>query len=712
MSQTIITRAFEQWKAQQAVSGAPVQLDGFVLANVPGLDPAAPIDRAEGLPPAARIVHRQDVSQAGVINENAVAYSVTLGADVGDFAFNWIGLINKATNTVAMIVHAPLQQKVKNAAGQQGNVLTRSFVMEYNGAEAETQITTPAETWQIDFTARLGGMDERQRVENVDIYGAAAFFGNGYLVTKTGSNYSIAPGAGYVGGLRTQLAASQPLTVTTKPVKVWLDVCFKGTLTSVWGVETAIRVAAALADYVADGRQHYVFAVASIDAAGTVTDLRPNGSLADQGGASAYVRKDKNLSDLKSIPEARNTLGLKNAALRDVGSAAGTVAAGDDPRIVRAVPNTRKINGYTLNSDMSLDATDVKALATTTIRAQLNPSPGNVSDADLLPPNAVSFVYNNVPHSPPFTGPLLDFSGLGNGYNAQIAAQYNGAGERIGFRTRNGDSKVWNPWYEIYHTGNKPTSNDVNAIQDGTILSSASPPEWNAKSGMYNLSMTGASQMIFHLNANYGSCPAAQFKFDYKNTGIWYRSARDKVGFEENWSELLTHTGSLNITGVLRSSAEYQSAAANNFRIAYNGYGAFWRNDGLRYYLMLTNKNDAYGNYNALRPFYVDVTTGKCQFGHDVGFSGNIYGNGTIQPSDYTNFDGRYYTKTQSNERYVTGIRLGARGQITTDGNMTEAPRGCVVTGGNGNEGNQIGYMYYRPLQQLINGAWVTVAYT
>ncbi|MGF1929230.1 phage tail protein, partial [Staphylococcus aureus] len=97
--------------------------------------------------------------------------SVVLGAEVGDFSFNWIGLINKASNTLAMIVHAPLQQKLKTKDGQQGNVLTRSFLMEYNGAQAETGINTPAETWQIDFTARMAGMDERQRLENIDLYG-------------------------------------------------------------------------------------------------------------------------------------------------------------------------------------------------------------------------------------------------------------------------------------------------------------------------------------------------------------------------------------------------------------------------------------------------------------------------------------------------------------------------------------------------------------
>ena len=149
MSQTTITLAFEQWKAQQGTTGEPVLLDEFVFANVPGLDPDQPVDRNETLPPAEQIVHRQAVSRKGVVNDNAVVHSVVLGADVGDFSFNWIGLINKASGTLAMIVHAPLQQKLKTAEGQQGNVLTRSFLMEYNGAQAETGINTPAETGRL-----------------------------------------------------------------------------------------------------------------------------------------------------------------------------------------------------------------------------------------------------------------------------------------------------------------------------------------------------------------------------------------------------------------------------------------------------------------------------------------------------------------------------------------------------------------------------------
>ncbi|MER3162480.1 phage tail protein [Salmonella enterica subsp. enterica serovar Vom] len=293
MSQTTITLAFEQWKAQQGATGEPVLLDEFVFANVPGLDPDKPVDRNETLPPAEQIVHRQAVSRKGVVNDNAVVHSVVLGADVGDFSFNWIGLLNKASGTLAMIVHAPLQQKLKTAEGQQGNVLTRSFLMEYNGAQAETGINTPAETWQIDFTARMAGMDERQRLENIDIFGAAAFFGDGYLVGKSGNQFYVTKGTGYVAGLRTTLAENLNITVTTRPVKVWLDVCWTGTLTSVWGVQSRITVADNLADYVQNDIQHYVFAVAGIDENGNITDLRPKGTLNEQQASDALRKHEQ-----------------------------------------------------------------------------------------------------------------------------------------------------------------------------------------------------------------------------------------------------------------------------------------------------------------------------------------------------------------------------------------------------------------------------------
>ncbi|EDW1372804.1 phage tail protein [Salmonella enterica subsp. enterica] len=357
MSQTTITLAFEQWKAQQGATGEPVLLDEFVFANVPGLDPDQPVDRNETLPPAEQIVHRQAVSRKGVVNDNAVVHSVVLGADVGDFSFNWIGLLNKASGTLAMIVHAPLQQKLKTAEGQQGNVLTRSFLMEYNGAQAETGINTPAETWQIDFTARMAGMDERQRLENIDIFGAAAFFGDGYLVGKSGNQFYVTKGTGYVAGLRTTLAENLNITVTTRPVKVWLDVCWTGTLTSVWGVQSRITVADNLADYVQNGVQHYVFAVAGIDENGNITDLRPKGTLNEQQASDALRKHEQSRNHPDATTREKGFVQLSSETNSDSEMLAAT------PKAVKAAMDNA--NGRLEKNSNGDDIPDKKQFART-----------------------------------------------------------------------------------------------------------------------------------------------------------------------------------------------------------------------------------------------------------------------------------------------------------------------------------------------------------
>ncbi|PVZ87901.1 hypothetical protein C9426_09890 [Serratia sp. S1B] len=328
MSQTVITFAFEQWKAQEAANGHKVVLDEFVLAYVPGLDHTVPIDRNETLPPVAQIVHRQAVNKVGLVNDNAVVYSVTMGTNLGNFDFNWIGLVNQATGTVAMIVHAPTQSKVANEDGQQGNVLTRSFLMEYNGAATETGITTPAETWQIDFTARLGGIDEMQRLINLDHYGRGAFFADAYLVAKNGSQYFVTAGTGYIGGLRAVMPNNQNIIASGLPTKVWVDVSYQGNVVSQWETAVKITVAKDNADYTSDtGFKHYVFAVASIAADGTITDLRPKGSLGDQQFSDALKKHEQSRNHPDGTLEEKGFVQLSNEITSDNEKMAATPKA-------------------------------------------------------------------------------------------------------------------------------------------------------------------------------------------------------------------------------------------------------------------------------------------------------------------------------------------------------------------------------------------------
>lgn len=80
------------------------------------------------------------------------------------------------------------------------------------------------------------------------------------------------------------------------------------------------------------------------------------------------MQKSNNLSDLVSYSTARSNMGLKGAALLDVGAGAGTVAAGDDTRITGAMQKTNNLsdlqNYATARSNLGLGTAAVATLGT------------------------------------------------------------------------------------------------------------------------------------------------------------------------------------------------------------------------------------------------------------------------------------------------------------------------------------------------------------
>ncbi|MHA1161095.1 phage tail-collar fiber domain-containing protein [Enterobacter ludwigii] len=104
------------------------------------------------------------------------------------------------------------------------------------------------------------------------------------------------------------------------------------------------------------------------------------------------------------------------------------------------------------------------------------------------------------------------------------------------------------------------------------------------------------------------------------DTGYHYYSQRNKDG-----SLLFQMNGAGQFSGYLRSTGEMQTSSANSYRIAYGDYGTFWRNDGNNLYLMLTNKGDAYGAYNAIRPLRVSLETGALQSETPLTVGNTIY---------------------------------------------------------------------------------------
>ncbi|WP_244567270.1 tail fiber protein [Escherichia coli] len=91
-------------------------------------------------------------------------------------------------------------------------------------------------------------------------------------------------------------------------------------------------------------------------------------------------------------------------------------------------------------------------------------------------------------------------------------------------------------WRRDYNTKNQQPAFALG--QTGSRVANDKAVGWNWNSGVYDADISGASTLILHFNMNAGSCPAVQFRVNYKNGGIFYRSARDGYGFEANWSEL------------------------------------------------------------------------------------------------------------------------------------------------------------------------------
>ncbi len=81
-----------------------------------------------------------------------------------------------------------------------------------------------ASTWQIDYAARLRGMDDDLRLQALQFFGPATFYGDGFKLLNESGVYKVQPGVAYVGGLRAELNEVKKVTPGAKPVGLWLDI--------------------------------------------------------------------------------------------------------------------------------------------------------------------------------------------------------------------------------------------------------------------------------------------------------------------------------------------------------------------------------------------------------------------------------------------------------------------------------------------------------
>ncbi|EFY9944118.1 tail fiber domain-containing protein [Shigella boydii] len=98
------------------------------------------------------------------------------------------------------------------------------------------------------------------------------------------------------------------------------------------------------------------------------------------------------------------------------------------------------------------------------------------------------------------------------------------------------------------------------------------------------------------------------------NNFMWY-SDHGKNSFQlEANGQCSISTGA---NKLVYTNGEYCSGNSNAYRMAFGNYGAFWRNDGGKVYLLSTDENDKLGGWNTYRPFIYDLTSGNVQLGGD-----------------------------------------------------------------------------------------------
>lgn len=150
-----LTVAGEEQLANKQANDETVNIENFVLAYVPDLGDE-PEDRVEALPDDSLIVDTRAYSQCTYVSDNQVMYSLVMDPSVGDFEFNWIGLVDDEDVLIA-VAYITAIEKLQSSDDVEGNTIQRYFPLNYTDIKTITGATEPAEIWLL-------GLDDDETV--------------------------------------------------------------------------------------------------------------------------------------------------------------------------------------------------------------------------------------------------------------------------------------------------------------------------------------------------------------------------------------------------------------------------------------------------------------------------------------------------------------------------------------------------------------------
>ncbi|ELH1937202.1 hypothetical protein RPH50_001909 [Salmonella enterica] len=250
-----------------------------------------------------------------------------------------------------------------------------------------------------------------------------------------------------------------------------------------------------------------------------------------------------------------------------------------------------------------------------------------------------------------------------------------------------------------------------------------------------------------------GSCILATSDTGNVWIGLRYTAPTDTAF---TWIQLNQNVENLGLTETIKRalnavqkngdtmSAPLINTHMNGFRLKQPGRSFFWRFDGANLYLLRTAINDPDGGWDGARPMYVNADSGQVFLGPDTKVNGTLYvGNARVATDGNIygtrwNANGAWLwdviaeqlairdnninaraTIAWANQSFISNIFLGAERSYTPISNTVswtfKAPAGNILTGiviqdTGAHSADNIGGVYYKPIQKIVNGVVMTIA--